>query len=359
MWGSPYKTEHKFNRNKNCSMETESQISGNITSENSNTEPSKPKLVFIGNLASLLYPEDGRNDCLNKSTCKLLNYLVCFFYQFWAKQFQKQPTQMSKFNNFANFSEVDENNLKIGLKNLKSAEFTQINRMQIEKFLLNPEIFLRNKRFLDLNWHERIIAVMFLIKKNAFLAPPKCFCRQNLVALLKKKSTKRKHELIRFCIKRYVNLLVEKCVPRGSNSQSLTKRKELFYEILNEKVPGTRSKNLIKGYFNEDSKRGRNKRQRVKNISELLEKLSTNPVTKPYFNKTVLSDKFFEIYTEYYEEKKLKVRKLISRFDRLIQIEIFEDCLTILKNKRMKLFFSHEDIKAGYNIISKMFDELE
>jgi hypothetical protein len=325
------------------------------TSE-TDSKKGKIQLIRLGSLSSLLSIKNKGNPCMNQKSCSLLNSLVCYFYFFWKSQFKNKPLEMCQFTHRFGFQKCEKETLLKKLSEISEFQKSFSATLMIENFMLNPEIFLRRYSFYDLNWNERIIAILFLIKKNSFLSPPTCFCNQTLTAFIRKKSTKRKHELIRFCIKKFTNFIIEKCIPTKYQSQSNSDKRKLFYKILNESIPGSSSKNLIKTYFNEEIKVKNSKRRRLKNIKELIHKLSTNPITESFFDKKMLHHNFFKIYQLYHPERKLKVRNFLSRFENFDSLNVFEKSLDLLENKRIKLFFGHEDIKAGYNIIFEMLD---
>jgi hypothetical protein len=129
--------------------------------------------------------------------------------------------------------------------------------------------------------------------------------------------------------------------------------------MLDENIPGTSSKNLMKSYFNEGDKRRQRKRrkQRVKNVQELVVKLQTNKVTCQYFNLKEIEDIFYQIYREYYPKRKFKVRNFVEQFRGLTLCNVFEKCLSLLANSMTKLFFNHQDFRAGYQLIREMMEE--
>ena len=295
------------------------------------------------------------NKCNDTQSCFLLHQIQKYFYKIWEEELKHTLSKQTDLLKYLDFSDINFDHLELLFKNkVQDAQDNKITS-NIEYFLLNPSVFLRKCKFLDLSWSERIVALFFLVKKNYFLAPVKCFCGDKPLLALRKKSTKRKHELIRFCMKKYLHFIMHDYIKETDENMLLSKKKELFFDMLNESIPGTTSNDLIKSYFNEGRlKKKRKKRRRVKNIQGLITKLQNNAYTRAYFDPDALKANFFKVYQNYYPERRSKVKKIIERFAQCPSKQILSKGCEMLRNKRIKLFFSHEDIKEGIHQINQI-----
>lgn len=313
-----------------------------------------PNFIRLGNLKSIWNPNCLNVECFNNQECNLLNNVVTSFYLTWTQTFKNQSPEIKMFKKSINYSQGNMKRVEEKIKGISNNEFQASGSHLLRRFLLNPEIFLRKHSFLNMSWHERLICLVFLIKRHAFLAPPACFCSKSLLAFLRKKSQKRRHELIRFSLKKCVNLLMGKCLPEKILKKSAALQRRTFYPMLNESIPGTSSRNLLKSVFNEGGKDRKIQSQRLKSVQELVLKLQTNKITCSFFTSQRLQTIFYEIYQNYYPVRRLKVKHFIERFQGRNLFEVFKQCNDFLSNKRTKFFFNHEDIKAGYELIKEL-----
>jgi hypothetical protein len=325
-----------------------------------NNRKNQNNFLFLGNIASLFPKFIDITECQNSYSCQLLNQIQCHFYNIWEQEMKHKTDSQRRFTSFCSFVKPDIQFLNFNLHLTSTNPSERIISKNIEQFILNPAAFLRKQHFYSLSLVERIIALFYIIKKNCLQAPVKCFCGDRLLFFIKKKSTKRKHELIRFCLKKYLHFIMDQTLNITQPNILIAKKKEMFFNLLGESIPGTKSNDLIKSYFNEGKKKTKNKkRRRVKNIKELILKLKTNTRTKHFFNKTIIEKNFLKIYEMYYPERKSKVNKIISQFHNYSILDVFLKCEQILKNKRFKLFFSHEDIRLGIEFIHDILNKLD
>ena len=320
----------------------------------------KPKLMdnsflLIGNLKYILERFNFKTDCNIPNQCSLLNKITCCFFKIWSFGISNWSKEYIPFSEHMNYTSLNIKELKEIILNLSSQEDPDELMMTdlISLFITNPTEYLNKYQFTDLSWRERVVALFYLVKRQALLIPPKCFCTDIFKVHVKKDSSKRKHEAVRFFIKRYMLYIMEKTLPQYYILKPIPERKKDFYKIMGENGSPIGSQDLMKFFFNEivrDNLKG----QRTKSLVQLFSILKENPITKDFFEKKSLLSNYNEICHEYNRERIIKVERFLIQFRGKSFLEILKTILELLKNKRFKLFFTEKDMDVGMHYVSTM-----
>ena len=290
--------------------------------------------------------------CTCPNECSILNKILCCFFKIWSFGTTNWSKEYIPFSSHKNYSSISLQTLKQIILDLSIEENPDEIMMTdlISDFIHDPEEYLKNKKFTDMSWRERVLALFYLVKRQNLLAPPKCFCSDTFKVHIKKNSSKRKHEVVRFFIKRYMLFLMDKSLPKYYILKAIPQRKKAFYQLMKENGCPEGSKDLMKLYFNEVSKdniRG----QKTKSLGQLFTILKNNSLTSSFFFKKNFEQNYQEICIDYNRERVIKIEKFLIQFRGKPLLQILKSNLDLLKNKRFKLFFSKKDMDVGMNYV--------
>lgn len=303
----------------------------------------------IGNLAQIIDFPKTRIACQNHQNCTLLNQMACGFFKIWSLSVRDWSKEYTPFAEHRNYTPTNLQTLRDIIDALAAGESQNELMMSdlISAFIMNPRRFLETRKFSDLSMREQVLGLFYLIKRQALLVPPKCFCNELFGAHVKRQSSKRKHEALRFFTKKYMLLIMDEVLPNYYILKPVPERKKKFYEMMGQERCPTGAQDLMKVFFNEIAKEGP-KGQRTKNLAQLFAILKENTLTRAYFSQDALKEKYAKMCQRYQQERIVKVEKFLMQFRGQSLGKILERIFMLFRNKRFKLFFTKDDMDVGF-----------
>lgn len=320
------------------------------------------KYLLLGNLNHLLGAQCDPFKCKNSTTCLILSKVAELFIRVWSQTIRTWESDTRRLFSQLKPQTCSESSVLDFLRTLeKQSSFENIFKSeQIRDFLVDPVGFIEQFKFLTLTWPERLVSLFILVRKNCLISLPSCFCSHKLLSVVKRKSSKRKNELMRPFIKKYIELITDLILPRYFLLLSKAERKKEFNRRLEEHCE---SKNLLKMHFNEFRGKKKDGRQfRTKSLNKLIILLKQNPATSNFFTRDSIISNSGNLKEYILPERNIKIEKFLIQFNTLSLSETFKRLLTQLRNKKVKLFMNRQDVDAffetaieavGFNLINR------
>ena len=317
----------------------------------------RPNTFFcIGNLADLFDEKIFKLKCQNRSSCKDLNLIFCYFvkmYCFHRKDGLKLFTSFSSHHHFRSVSKPLLDKLLGTFLPSRPAECVSLTN-RIGEFLLDPLAYLRKRSFMTLSREEQIIALLFLIRRQEFILPPKCFCNDIFKCNLAKESPKRKHDAIRYFLKVYMSHVIAQCLPAEDSRKPKKIRHKRFISAFNREFPGGQSTVLLKTFLNSNFKFFSLKSTHPKSLTNLFQVMRRNPLTRQYFDRSAILRESTQLINLYEKQRKNKIESFIKKFPNGSFERVFGRAVELLKKKRVKLFFSKKDVQMAMSTILQL-----
>ena len=293
-----------------------------------------------------MFKLEKKMTCNNLNQYQLLSKITNVFVKIWLNTINLWDIDLKRINNQIKFDKsFDLDVLKL-IEKIKIKKENVFESEKIRDFMIDPINYIENNEFLSLNWSERIIAIYLLVRKNCLISKIDCFCKKTLLTKIKSKSSKKKNELIRPFLKKYIELIIDLILPRHNLLLSKTEKKKKFNKLIKKNL-NLPYNDILKFYFNEiPLKKNKIKTKRTKSIKDLIIILKNNKVTSKYFSKEGFLNNIDNFKNLILPERNIKIEKFLINFKNVTILELFNHLKNNLTNKKIKLFMNKQDLDA-------------